>query len=86
MGGGDPHCAFIFSLLLFSPHLGSHILPSTRSQTPQSVSLFNVRDQVLHPHKTTGEIIFLYSLIFVFLDKWEDKKYFALHSPDLVCS
>jgi hypothetical protein len=34
-----------------------------------------VRDQVSHPYKTTGKIILLYTLIFVFLDtNLEDKK------------
>jgi hypothetical protein len=29
-----------------------------------------VNDQVSHPYKTTGKIIFLYILIFKCLDKW----------------
>jgi len=33
-------------------------------------------DQVSHPYKTTGEIIVLFTLIFIFLDsKWKDKKF-----------
>jgi hypothetical protein len=44
---------------------------------PNSLSLLpylNVSDQVLHPYKTTGKIIFLYTLFFKFLDrKLEDK-------------
>jgi hypothetical protein len=33
-----------------------------------------VRDQVSHPYRTTGKIIVLYTLIFVFLDSnLEDK-------------
>jgi hypothetical protein len=33
-----------------------------------------MKDQVSYPYKTTGKIIFLYTLIFIFLDiKLEDK-------------
>jgi hypothetical protein len=38
----------------------------------------NVSDQVLHPYKTTGQIIILYIFIFRFLDnKLEDKRFFT---------
>jgi len=37
---------------------------------------FKMRDQVSHPNKTTGNIIFLHVLIFIFLDsKLEDKTF-----------
>jgi hypothetical protein len=39
-------------------------------------SSLNVSDQVLHPYKTTGKIIVLYFLIFIFFNsKLEDNRF-----------
>jgi hypothetical protein len=41
-------------------------------------SSLNVRDQVLHPNKTTGKITVLYILVFIFsYGKMEDKTFCA---------
>jgi hypothetical protein len=49
--------------------LGPNILLSTLfSNTLNLCSSLNVRDQVSHPYRTTGKIIVLYILIFMFLD------------------
>jgi multisubunit Na+/H+ antiporter MnhE subunit len=71
--------------------LGPNILLSTVfSKTLSLHSSRNVSDQILHPHKTSGKIIFLYILIFTFwIANWKTK-YSALndskHSLTLVCS
>ena len=53
-------------------------------------SYLNVRDQVLHPYKTSGKIIRLYIVIFVFWDsEWEDwhsARDASRHSPNLIFS
>jgi Na+-translocating ferredoxin:NAD+ oxidoreductase RnfD subunit len=58
------------------PLLGPNIILNTLfSNTLSLCSFFSVSDQVSHPYKTTGKIIFLYIWIFKFLgNKLEDKR------------
>jgi hypothetical protein len=59
-----------------SPSLAQISCSAAYSQTPSAYVLLSVRDPVSHPYKTTGKIIFLYTLIFRFSDsKLEDKRF-----------
>jgi len=69
-------CTFIHSPVT-SSFLGPNILLSNLfSNTLSLPSSHIVSDQVSHPYKTTGKIIFMYILNFKFLDsKFEDKRF-----------
>ena len=66
-----PQYAVLCHLLPLRPHYNPQhpIL-----QHPSLSSSFNVRDQVLHPHKTTDKIRVLCSLIFIFSESEEQDK------------
>ena len=69
-------CSFLHSPVI-SSLLDPNILFSTLfSNTLSLRSSLIVGDQVSRPYKTTGKIIFLYNIIFAFLDsKLEDKRF-----------
>jgi hypothetical protein len=56
--------------------LGSNILLSTLfPSTLRLCSSLSVNDQVSHSYKTTGNVVVLYTVIFIFLDsRLEDKR------------
>jgi hypothetical protein len=63
---------FSHSSSLFGPNI---LLSTLFLNTVSLCSSLNVRDRISHSHKTTGRIMFLCSLTFVFLDsRWEDKR------------
>jgi len=44
-------------------------------EKPRPISSLRVKNKVLHPYKTTGTIIALYSLIFIFFHKQNVKDF-----------
>ena len=71
-------CSFVHSPLTLSL-VGPNILLNTLFWNTLSLrSSFNVSDQVSNPHKTTGNIIVLYNLIFYVLDSKPEDRIFCI--------
>jgi hypothetical protein len=60
-----------------SSFFGRNILSFLFSHTLRLCFSLNVRDEVPHPYKTTRKFIVLYILIFMFLGRLGDKRFWA---------
>ena len=73
-----PHYVVFSTPVTTTSFLGPKILLNTLfSDTLSLRTSVNVSDQVSHPYKTTGKIIVLYILIFIFLDSQLECKIFC---------
>ena len=80
-------CSFLHPPLTLSV-LGTNILLNTLFSNTLSLRSSLVSDQVSHPHKTTGKIIVLYTVIFQFLDSTLEDSVpnDSMHSLTSICS
>ncbi|KDR23259.1 hypothetical protein L798_07162 [Zootermopsis nevadensis] len=67
----------IFSIIRLPPFRSKYLRPQLSVlKDPQAVFLpQRERDQVSHPHSTTGKITLLYILFIPFDKRWEDKRF-----------
>jgi phosphate starvation-inducible membrane PsiE len=87
---GSSLCSFLHYLVTSSLLCPNILLNILFSNTLSLRSSLNVSDQVSHPYKTTGKIIVLYILIYIFLIANCKTKHSApgdsQHSLNSICS
>ena len=71
-------CSFLHSPVTSSLLRRNILLNTLFSDTFSLRSSLSVSDQVSHPYKTTGKIIFLYILNLIFLDSYLEDKIFCV--------
>ena len=65
---GSTFCSFLYSPVTPSLLGPNTLLNTLFSNTVNLLSSLNESDQISHPYKTTGKMIFLCNLVFTFLD------------------
>jgi len=87
---GEEIIKLLHSPVTLSLSVPNILLSTLLSNTFTLCFTLNVSNQVSHPYKTTGKIIVLYTLIFIFLNSKLQDKRFALndskHSLTSICS